>query len=333
MIVFIDNPSGKKLLTRRKICREDINVVPFLREETITQNGRYEIPEGYAGFGKLDIDIPKTAPLLQEKTATENGRYTPDEGYEGISAFTVAIPVYDGNFTAAQTWSYGIAFMINSGRYAAAPGMTWGEWIESGYCPDNAFGVAEDGITIDGGYIYDGETKVLASDVITSEKTYTFTQPTVLISFTVAGTQYQAEEWMTWSEWISSEYCTDSAFSAVDDGITLDGAYILDAGSRVLPSSVISDGKDYTVEEPEVIISFTIDGAEYRSAEGMTWYEWSKSDYNDKYSCTSASDNVFTGNNYITRDGAYSTIVVGSDKIIAGHAYKTYNIGNTGGII
>lgn len=42
-----------------------------------------------------------------------------------------------------------------------------------------------------------------------------------LISFTIDGTTYQAEEGMTWGEWVESDYNTD--------GYIVDGTYIFNA--------------------------------------------------------------------------------------------------------
>lgn len=40
-----------------------------------------------------------------------------------------------------------------------------------------------------------------------------------LISFTIDGTTYQAEEGMTWQEWLSSEYNTDAFFLVQTEGV------------------------------------------------------------------------------------------------------------------
>ena len=50
-----------------------------------------------------------------------------------------------------------------------------------------------------------------------------------LISFTIDGTEYQAEEGMTWGEWIESEYNTDSwvLYEAFDHYVIFDGKYFV----------------------------------------------------------------------------------------------------------
>lgn len=53
-----------------------------------------------------------------------------------------------------------------------------------------------------------------------------------LISFTIAGTTYQAEEGMTWQQWVASSYNT--------------GGFYVTAGSTVV---IFSNGTDYVSSE------------------------------------------------------------------------------------
>lgn len=51
-----------------------------------------------------------------------------------------------------------------------------------------------------------------------------------LISFTIGGTPYQAEEGMTWAEWCDSEYNTVSAYiSVLDQGVWFPTGATLDS--------------------------------------------------------------------------------------------------------
>ena len=73
-----------------------------------------------------------------------------------------------------------------------------------------------------------------------------------LITFTIDGTEYQAEEGMTWEEWVASEYNTgtfecksnSNYISYKYDGIptyVADGQY----GGRVTKTSTIDPNKNY----------------------------------------------------------------------------------------
>ena len=67
-----------------------------------------------------------------------------------------------------------------------------------------------------------------------------------LISFTINGDSYQAEEGMTWQEWVNSDY-------NVNDNFYISGNYIYrrspsGAVSTATPSSLIQENSNYTVD-------------------------------------------------------------------------------------
>lgn len=75
-----------------------------------------------------------------------------------------------------------------------------------------------------------------------------------LITFTIAGTSYQAKEGMTWAEWIVSEYNTDKLVN--DNGIIRDssGDTDMQVAAQNIPGfsvsateRIISNGKYYWV--------------------------------------------------------------------------------------
>jgi hypothetical protein len=69
------------------------------------------------------------------------------------------------------------------------------------------------------------------------------------ISFTIAGTSYQAEEGMTWAEWVSSSYNTD--------GYTYNGIEIIHpSGSGAVADETTSNW--YVDENAEIV-----DGSAY----------------------------------------------------------------------
>ena len=71
---------------------------------------------------------------------------------------------------------------------------------------------------------------------------WTSATPT-LISFTIAGTSYQAEEGMTWAEWVESSYNTDGYYVSGGSVFTPE-KYLI---SSVLQSSTIIDGNNYSI--------------------------------------------------------------------------------------
>lgn len=73
-----------------------------------------------------------------------------------------------------------------------------------------------------------------------------------LISFTIAGTSYQAEEGMTWGDWIKSSYRKEHYIGA----LAIDGEYVQDASvvpeslnyKKVLVSDLIDDRASYVFD-------------------------------------------------------------------------------------
>ena len=73
-----------------------------------------------------------------------------------------------------------------------------------------------------------------------------------MISFTVGGVQYQAEEGMTWGEWVNSEYNTSQIL--VINGTVLTGptgVYILKDNRAVLGTDILINNMSYTVYQME----------------------------------------------------------------------------------
>lgn len=76
------------------------------------------------------------------------------------------------------------------------------------------------------------------------------------------------------------------------------------------------------IEEEPTTFTFTIGDTEYEAEEGMTWYEWVRSDYSpDSYSCESTESNVYpTGDTYVA--DSEGNAVIGSTLITEGGVYS-----------
>lgn len=73
-----------------------------------------------------------------------------------------------------------------------------------------------------------------------------------LISFTIDGTEYEAEEGMTWLEWVGSNYAPDSySCASADSRVKPAGdTYIVDRdGDEVLGRELIHAGDEYSINE------------------------------------------------------------------------------------
>ena len=76
----------------------------------------------------------------------------------------------------------------------------------------------------------------------------------ILISFTIAGTSYQAEEGMTWNDWVASIYNTDG-FAINDLTVVMsDASIVAYNNSNVIPTIAIISGAIYTLMKPSPIV-------------------------------------------------------------------------------
>lgn len=66
-----------------------------------------------------------------------------------------------------------------------------------------------------------------------------------LISFTINDIQYQAQEGMTWGEWVSSQYNTNGCYVDIDDSIGYSYGWIGTSEDYVYSSEVIQEGGEY----------------------------------------------------------------------------------------
>ena len=106
MNINLTDPKGIKLLTKDKLCEDNIKVFP----------------------------------KLQSKEVTANGTVTPDNGYAGLDNVTVNINIPTYSIYAGETEPYAgglINFTVDGVTYQAEDGMTWEEWCSSDYCTDS----------------------------------------------------------------------------------------------------------------------------------------------------------------------------------------------------
>lgn len=73
-----------------------------LKDETFTENGTYQIPGGYDGYGEVTVAVPDEPPKLKlGQKFTSNGAYQIPSGYDGFGAVTVDVPT-----GTAETWTF-----------------------------------------------------------------------------------------------------------------------------------------------------------------------------------------------------------------------------------
>lgn len=196
-----------------------------------------------------------------------------------------------------------------SGRVGEMP--TWQEWIESSYNVDGF--VVSNGCIIHsatGRVVVDiNDSFVLPSDKVAYSKTIAVEPQT--ITFNIGITQYEAEEGMTWAEWVESEYNTfDNGIYGVYAGIIRCSDHpqhhiANSAGVDVLPSDAIAANGQYKIVEGSAMGNesmfynyFFIGDTYYHHyadfmSEACTWAEWVNSEYNtDGYSIDSRDNRI-----------------------------------------
>jgi hypothetical protein len=158
-------------------------------------------------------------------------------------------------------------------------------------------------VTAKGYWAADNTLKVTAPETIEVTNTETNQKATINVDFD--GIESLGDD---------LEELTKTASISVDKGNTKFGTW---TGTIV-----------YNVElvEPPAptLITFTIDGTEYQAEEGMTWKEWTATDYNPS---TSGISKPIPGVTVYKTEGSYKLAQSGgaqlnsNDVIIAGHAY------------
>ena len=164
-----------------------------------------------------------------------------------------------------------IFFCIGAAKYFAENGMTWGEWLDSDY-DSGPFVLSDDNIsfgTPNGSLVhtFDGNI-VLKDDLIDDGGIYRLIIPdnsdptpdpdiggdgegdsSNLITFTVGSYEFNAENGMTWGEWLDSDYDSGDLTSNGDYIILGTVEYIVftSSGQFVKIFDVIVDGESYHV--------------------------------------------------------------------------------------
>lgn len=143
---------------------------------------------------------------------------------------------YSSYFSSLENAPF--TFTIKNKQYTGLPGMTWEEWINSEYNTHPALEIGANNWVVCpecGGDVYysaegwdEGEIKfrsVRKGETIEANKDYSHLCNCHTITFTIEGTEYQAQEGMTWGEWVDSRYNTDGYIIFEGHWITKDYSY------------------------------------------------------------------------------------------------------------
>jgi hypothetical protein len=144
-----------------------------LQEKSTDKNGAVLPDLGYDGLSKVNVNV---TPKLQEKSTDKNGEVVPDTGYDGLSKVTVNVVSADSPLPIEVATEAEMASLLET----ADVGSVYKYVGETGAYENGAL------------YLVEGDG---------------------LISFTIDGTTYYAEEGMTWEAWVASEYNTNQKYN------------------------------------------------------------------------------------------------------------------------
>lgn len=81
--IHLTSPGGVTLATTGKYCARDLRVTPRLATLTVSANGTYPVPAGFAGYGEVTVAVSEMGiacshettdtVVLREPTCTESG--------------------------------------------------------------------------------------------------------------------------------------------------------------------------------------------------------------------------------------------------------------------
>lgn len=244
--ISLTSAEGVVLATEGKYCDKNVAITPNLATKSISENGTYPIPEGYAGYGEITVEV-----------ATPEGYIKPE-----------------GSITITENGTHDIT------NYASAVVNVDQTIIPEGYIkPEGSVTISENGthditnyasavvdVPIPEGYIKpEGELEITAngSHNVTNYESVTVNVPSeeveeytgavtiadivTTISFTLDGIEHEVEAGTTWREFIASGAVSGYVIDDADEVATTDGINVEDeAQAAVRADDEIVDGGVYT---------------------------------------------------------------------------------------
>ena len=171
------------------------------------------------------VTIPATVELQKVE---DNGTVTYENDYtiEAVAGVRLKKGEYievtvASDFTMQTTEGATLAYSITAGGNAVATGGVVAEFATDKNAQSTTIHIAANDPDFAGEYKDTVTFTVAVKDV-----------PKPLISFTIDGTSYQAEEGMTWGDWVNSEYDNDEF--RVDINAITKGIFFVSSGSGIV---------------------------------------------------------------------------------------------------
>ena len=240
-----------------------------------------------------------------------------------------------------------ISFFIDEQEYEGYSDYTWLDWVSSDFNTDNKFSINKDGLLVDNlgnkvgqiqwdnSVIYENSYSQLQRDIHYS---ILYNQETT-VEFMIDSVTYEKYDYMTWSEWLESDFNTDGFtignYDAYSQGVlssvgnvvchydfTYDGSWLWTVG---LQENIVTD-KNYQTFAP-IAPQFHIGSNTYFMNEGQMWMDWLRSPANTDNYLYGYSDEkgmgiyvTLDGTNYIVTD--MGTMVQRENQITKDYTYS-----------
>ena len=174
----------------------------------------YSVEPGYTVTIPTDVTIDGNSTTISaEGVVVEKGRY-------------VSVTLAENNdFTVTSGEGATLTYTVTKGNQPVSAG---GEILAVNPA-DSAAGTATITFDID-------ESTIQYAGTYTGTATFTIAVkavPKTIINFTIDGTSYQAEEGMTWGDWVNSEYDNDE-FSVDINAIKKGVSFVSNGGSNIV---------------------------------------------------------------------------------------------------
>lgn len=147
------------------------------------------------------------------------------------------------------------------------------------------------------------------------------------ITFTIDGTEYEAEDGMNWKDWAADASCNKNGSVIIGANGTLykDGSDEIRTSQNdvVFAEDLIIGGENYVFGSIAPEITFTIQGAEFKAEEGMTWGKWVDNRFYNNGRFIPLDDNVHDQSCWMNVHTYDDIPVTLTDTIVDGAAYKS----------